>query len=93
MEAKLLKSFINENNLNRKIDYLEKEIEFYKKKLISMNNNAETHMIKLDKILINNSQNDKKKNLSNINFNYNKNNNNIYKRNRKIEFNYLAKKI
>ena len=77
MEAKLLKSFINENNLNRKIDYLEKEIEFYKKKLISMNNNAETHMIKLDKILINNSQNDKKKNLSNINFNYNKNNNNI----------------
>ena len=40
MEAKLLQSFINENNLNQKIDNLQKEIEFYKKKLISMNNNV-----------------------------------------------------
>ena len=61
MEAKLLQSFINENNLNQKIDNLQKEIEFYKKKLISMNNNGEIHMIKLDRILINNSQNDKRK--------------------------------
>jgi hypothetical protein len=82
MEAKLLQSFINENNLNQKIDNLQKEIEFYKKKLISMNNNGEIHMIKLDRILINNSQNDKKENVPNTNFNK-KNNNNIIKTKKK----------
>ena len=82
METKLLQSFINENNLNQKIDNLQKEIEFYKKKLISMNNNGEIHMIKLDRILINNSQNDKKENVPNTNFNK-KNNNNIIKTKKK----------
>ena len=59
MEAKLLKALINENNLNRKIEELEKEVEIYKKQLNSKNNNTERNMIKLGKSLFNNFHNDK----------------------------------
>ena len=91
MEAKLLQALINENNLNKKIEQLQREIEIYKNKIISMNNNAEIHKIKLDKTLSNSFQNDKKyvfyeNNNKNriINNNINNiNNNNIIKPNKK----------
>ena len=57
MENKLLKAVINENNLNKKIDNLQKEIEVYKNKIISMKNNSEAHTIKIDKMMSNSFQN------------------------------------
>ena len=57
MENKLLQAVINENNLNKKIESLQKEIEIYKNKIISMKNNSETHKIKIDKIMSNSFQN------------------------------------
>ena len=57
MENKLLQAVINENNLNKKIENLQKEIEIYKNKIISMKNNSETHKIKIDKIMSNSFQN------------------------------------
>jgi hypothetical protein len=57
MENKLLQAVINENNLNKKIEDLQKEIEIYKNKIISMKNNSETHKIKIDKIMSNSFQN------------------------------------
>ena len=57
MENKLLQAVINENNLNKKIENLQKEIEIYKNKIISMKNNYETHKIKIDKIMSNSFQN------------------------------------
>ena len=88
MEAKLLQALINENNLNKKIEQLQREIEIYKNKIISMNNNAEIHKIKLDKTLSNSFQNDKKyvfyeNNNKNRIINNNINNNNIIKPNKK----------
>jgi hypothetical protein len=40
MENKLLQAVINENNLNKKIENLQKEIEIYKNKIISLKNNS-----------------------------------------------------
>ena len=57
MENKLLQAVINENNLNKKIENLQKEIEIYKNKIISMKNNSETQKIKIDKIMSNSFQN------------------------------------
>jgi len=57
MENKLLQAVINENNLNKKIENLQKEIEIYKNKIISMKNNSEPHKIKIDKIMSNSFQN------------------------------------
>ena len=53
METKLLQAIINENNLNKKIENLQKEIEIYKNKILSMNNTSETQTIKIDKIMSN----------------------------------------
>ena len=63
METKLLQAVINENNLNKKIDNLQKEIEVYKNKiLISLKNNSEAHTIKIDKMMSNSFQNRNAKN-------------------------------
>jgi hypothetical protein len=74
MENKLLQAVINENNLNKKIENLQKEIEIYKNKIISLKNNSETHTIKIEKKISNsfqnrNTQNDNEE----INCNANKN--------------------
>ena len=57
MESKLLQAVINENNLNKKIENLQKEIEVYKNKIISLKNNSETQTIKIDKMMSNSFQN------------------------------------
>ena len=57
MESKLLQAVINENNLNKKIENLKKEIEVYKNKIISLKNNSETQTIKIDKMMSNSFQN------------------------------------
>ena len=99
MEAKLLQALINENNLNKKIEQLQREIEIYKNKIISMNNNAEIHKIKLDKTLSNSFQNDKKyvfyennnKNrIINNNINNINNNNNIKPNKKKTSHNSMC---
>ena len=62
MESKLLQALINENNLNKKIEQLQKEIEFYRNKIIIKNNtnNKEVQMIKIDKTMSTSFHNDKK---------------------------------
>jgi len=72
MENKLLQAVINENNLNKKIENLQKEIEIYKNKIISLKNNSETHTIKIDKKLSNSFQN---RDFEDINCKANKNKN------------------
>ena len=64
MESKLLQALINENNLNKKIEQLKKEIDFYRNK-INMNNsnNNELHLIKIDKTMSTSFNNDKKEEL------------------------------
>ena len=57
METKLLQAVINENNLNKKIENLQKEIEIYKNKIISLKNNSETQTIKIDKMMTNSNKN------------------------------------
>ena len=69
METKLLQAVINENNLNKKIENLQKEIEVYKNKIISLKNNAETQTIKIDKMMSNSFNNRNLKNeFDDINF-------------------------
>ena len=76
MENKLLQAVINENNLNKKIENLQKEIEIYKNKIISLKNNSETHTIKIDKKMSNSFQNRNTQNIfEEINFRVNKNKN------------------
>ena len=76
MENKLLQAVINENNLNKKIENLQKEIEIYKNKIISLKNNSETHTIKIEKKMSNSFQNRNSQNIfEEINFNANKNKN------------------
>jgi len=76
MENKLLQAVINENNLNKKIESLQKEIEIYKNKIISMKNNSETHKIKIDKIMSNSFQNRNTQNIcEEMNYQINKNKN------------------
>ena len=74
MEEKLLKALINENNLNRKIESLEKEVELYKSKLNSFKNKNSIHKDKKDD-LSDNSNNNNSNNINNNNSN-NINNNN-----------------
>ena len=74
MESKLLQALINENNLNKKIEQLQKEIEFYRNKINNINNlNNDLHMIKIDKTMSNSFNNDKKEELYDR---YNENNDN-----------------
>ena len=91
MEAKLLKALINENNLNKKIENLQKEIEVYKNKIISLTNNNEMQIIKMDKTISSSFQDEKNEDYSDIN---NKNgNSNI--NNKKISnnnINYITNK-
>ena len=76
MENKLLEAVINENNLNKKIENLQKEIEIYKNKIISLKNNSETHTIKIEKKMSNSFQNRNTKNdFEEINCKENKNKN------------------
>ena len=105
MENKVLQAVINENNLNKKIENLQNEIEMYKNKIISMKNNSETHKIKIDKIMSNSFQNRKSQNVSeemNCKINKNKNccsipitnefnNNLIYNNNMSITINKSIK--
>ena len=105
MENKVLQAVINENNLNKKIENLQKEIEMYKNKIISMKNNSETHKIKIDKIMSNSFQNRKSQNVCeemNCKINKNKNcysisvtngfnNNRIYNNNMSISINKSIK--
>ena len=89
MENKLLQAVINENNLNKKIENLQKEIEIYKNKIISLKNNSETHTIKIDKKMSNSFQNkNTQSDFEEINCKVNKNRNstsisNEYKNNPK----------
>ena len=62
METKLLQAVINENNLNKKIENLQKEIEIYKNKIISLKNNSQTQTIKIDKMMSNSFQNKNNRN-------------------------------
>ena len=71
MEAKLLQALINENNLNKKIEILQKEIERYKKKLTSGNNNSGTNANIIDNSKSNSFKSDNKENLSEKNNNDN----------------------
>jgi len=76
MENKLLQAVINENNLNKKIENLQKEIEIYKNKIISLKNNSETHTIKIEKKMSNSFQNRNSQNIfDEINYKANKNKN------------------
>ena len=78
MENKLLQAVINENNLNKKIENLQKEIEIYKNKIISLKNNSETHTIKIDKKMSNSFQNkNTQSDFEEINCKVNKNRNSI----------------
>ena len=78
MENKLLEAVINENNLNKKIENLQKEIEIYKNKIISLKNNSETHTIKIDKKMSNSFQNkNTQSDFEEINCKVNKNRNSI----------------
>ena len=74
MEAKLLKALINENNLNKKIENLQKENEIYKNKINLLTNNNEMQIIKMDKTMSSSFQDDKNEDFSDVN---NKNGNNI----------------
>ena len=47
MEKKLLEAMINENNLKKKIEYLQKEIDIYRNKIIKANSNSITQTIKV----------------------------------------------
>ena len=80
MEAKLLQALINENNLNKKIETLQKEIEVYKNQINSKDNNTEMNMNKNDKSMSISFNNDKKEESSennNKNNNINRNTNDI----------------
>ena len=78
MENKLLQAVINEHNLNKKIENLQKEIEIYKNKIISLKNNSETHTIKIDKKMSNSFQNkNTQSDFEEINCKVNKNRNSI----------------
>ena len=91
MEAKLLKALINENNLNRKIESLQKEVELYKTKLISLKNKSSFCKDKKEYLSdSNNSNNINNNNINNNNININVNNNinnninnNVYRINKK----------
>ena len=88
MESKLLQALINENNLNKKIEQLQKEIEIYRNK-ISMNNlNGDLRMFKIDKTMSTSFNNDKKDESSdryneNNDYSINNNTNNDIKTNKK----------
>ena len=91
MEAKLLKALINENNLNRKIESLQKEVELYKTKLTSLKNKSSFCKDKKEYLSdSNNSNNINNNNINNNNININVNNNinnninnNVYRINKK----------
>ena len=63
MESKLLQAIINENNLNKKIEQLQTEIEFYRNKINIRNSNNDLNMIKIDKTMSISFNNDKKEEL------------------------------
>ena len=63
---------------NKKIENLQKEIESYKNKIISLKNNSETHTIKIDKKMSNSFQNkNTQSDFEEINCKVNKNRNSI----------------
>ena len=63
MESKLLQAIINENNLNKKIEQLQTEIEFYRNKINIRNLNNDLNIIKIDKTMSISFNNDKKEEL------------------------------
>ena len=63
MESKLLQAIINENNLNKKIEQLQTEIEFYRNKINIRNSNNDLNIIKIDKTMSISFNNDKKEEL------------------------------
>ena len=73
MESKLLQALINENNLNKKIEQLQKEIEFYKNKNNINDLNNDLNIIKIDKTMSTSFKNDEKEELYDR---YNENNDN-----------------
>ena len=73
MESKLLQALINENNLNKKIEQLQKEIEFYRNKININDLNNDLNIIKIDKTMSTSFKNDEKEELYDR---YNENNDN-----------------
>ena len=93
MEAKLLKALINENNLNKKIENLQKENEIYKNKINSLTNNNEMQIIKMDKTMSSSFQDDKNEDFSDMNNkNGNSNINNKKISNNNININFIKSK-
>ena len=62
METKLLQAVINENNLNKKIEILQKELEIYKNKNKSLNSKSKEHAMKNENLMYNSFQNSHNKN-------------------------------
>ena len=73
MESKLLQALINENNLNKKIEQLQKEIEFYRNKNNINDLNNDLNIIKIDKTMSTSFKNEEKEELYDR---YNENNDN-----------------